>query len=39
MTMQSDNRSHGLANNLAFQITVFVIVIAAVIMLASQYLW
>ena len=39
MTMQSDNRSHGLANNLAIQITVFVIVMAAVIVVASQYLW
>ena len=39
MTMQSDNRSHGMANNLAIQITVFVIVMAAVIVVASQYLW
>jgi hypothetical protein len=39
MTMQSDNRSHGLANNLAFQIMVFVIVMAAVMMVASRYLW
>jgi hypothetical protein len=40
MSMQSDNRSsHGLANNLAVQVTVFVIVMAAVIVVASRYLW
>jgi len=39
MTMQSDNRNHGLANNLAIQIAVFVIVMAAVIVVASRYLW
>ena len=39
MTMQSDNRNHGLANNLAIQIAVFVLVMAAVIVVASRYLW
>jgi len=39
MSMQSDNKSHGLANNLAMQVTVFVIVMAAVIVVASRYLW
>jgi len=39
MTMPSENRSHSLANNLAVQISLFVIVLAAVIVVASKYLW
>jgi hypothetical protein len=39
MTMQSENKSYGFANNLAAQVTVFVVVIAAAIVVAANYLW
>jgi hypothetical protein len=39
MTMQSENKSHGFANNLAAQATVFLVVIAAAIVVAANYLW
>jgi hypothetical protein len=39
MTMPSENRSHGLGGNLAVQVAVFVVVLGAVIVVASKYLW
>jgi hypothetical protein len=37
--MPSENRSHGSASNLAAQVAIFVVVLAAVIFVASKYLW
>ena len=39
MTMQSDNKGHGLANNLWAQMTILAVVAVIVIVLAAQYLW
>jgi hypothetical protein len=39
MTSQSEIKSRGLASNLAVQMTIFVLVVAAAILLASKHLW
>jgi hypothetical protein len=39
MTMQSENKSHGFANSLTAQVTIFLVVIAAAIVVAANYLW
>jgi hypothetical protein len=39
MTTQSENKSRGLASNLTVQMTEFVIVVAAAILLAPKHLW
>jgi hypothetical protein len=43
MTMQSDNKTHGLwnslSNNLAAQIIITVVVAAIIIALAATYIW
>jgi len=39
MTMQSDNKSRGPADNLWAQVGVLAVVAVIVIVLASRYLW
>jgi hypothetical protein len=39
MTMQSDNKGHGLANNFWAQMAILAIVVIVVIALAAKYLW
>jgi len=39
MTMQSDNRGRGLANNLWAQLGLLVVAAAIVLALAWQYVW
>jgi hypothetical protein len=39
MTMQSDHKGRGFANNFWAQMAVLAIVLIVVIMLASKYLW
>ena len=39
MTMQSDNRGRGLANNLTAQLTVLAIAVVVVLLLAWRYIW
>lgn len=39
MAMQSDNKSHRLANNLWAQMTLLAVVVVILIALASRYVW
>lgn len=39
MTMQSDNKSRGLSNNLAAQLGLLAIAVIVLLVIASRYIW
>ncbi len=39
MTMQTENKGHGLANNLPLQVAMVFVVAAILIVLAARYVW
>jgi hypothetical protein len=39
MTMQSDNKGHGLANNLWAQLSLLAVAAVIIIVLAARYVW
>jgi hypothetical protein len=39
MTMQSENKAHGLVGNVAVQVITMTVVVVIVIALASKYVW
>ena len=39
MTMQSENKGHGLANNMAAQMALLAVAVAVLIVIAWFYIW
>jgi hypothetical protein len=39
MTMQSDNKSRGLSNNLTAQMAILAIAVVVLLLIASRYIW